>query len=391
MSLYAQHGYGKSDKIQKGIEDGSIDGVILSPKSEKPENLYGFIKELKQNQDVDILIDPQLYILAYDGADIIGKLNEYEFFISDSISKKHLSIPSNIDDIVDRYFDFQINMNLDRIIAPSILIENFDSRLSQIALTIANAAMKKGDGQQILQSLCISENAFSDLTQVQDFLDIISLFNVKGFYIIIDRENADNPNIINDTILTNIMYFMYNLSYINEFEIILGFSDFIGIPIYCTGINTIATGWFNTLRRFSSTDLISRGGGRRANKRYFSNKILNSLLILPEINELSESRKLNKILSNSKYDSIMYNDLSGSQWLDTINCLHNWYTMKSILNNIDNKNSIEQKVDYMIGLIGEAKLIYSEINEDFLDSKSKSKHLYIWEEALKNFLNMIKE
>lgn len=391
MSLYAQHGYGKSDKIQRGIEDGSIEGVILSPKSEKPENIKIFVNELKQCQNLDILIDPQLYILACNKADLIGKLGDYEFFTSQTINKKYLSIPSNVDNLVNRYFDFQINMNLNKIIAPSIIIENFDSRSSQIALTIANEAMKQGSGMQILQSLCISENAFNDLNQVQDFLDIISLFNVKGFYIIIDRENVDNPNIINDNILTNIMYFMYNLSFINEFEVILGYGDFIGVPIYCTGINTIATGWFNTLRRFSSNDLISRDGGRRANKRYFSNKILNSLLILPEIFELSENRKLNKILSNSKYDSIMYNDLSGSQWSDSINCLHNWYTMKSILDNIDNKNSIEQKVDYMIGLIGEAKLIYSELNEDFLDSKSKSKHLNIWEEALKNFLKMIKE
>ncbi len=251
--------------------------------------------------------------------------------------------------------------------------------------------MKKGDGQQVLQSLCISEKAFSDLTQVQDFLDIISLFNVKGFYIIIDRENADNPNIINDTILTNIMYFMYNLSYINEFEIILGFGDFIGIPIYCTGINTISTGWFNTLRRFSSTDLIPRDGGRRANRRYFSNKILNSLLIVPEINEISNNRKLNRILSNSKYDSVMYNDLSGSQWSDSINCLHNWYSMNSLLNEIDKKISIEKKVEYMLNLISNAKSIYTDLNEEFWDIKSKSNHLNTWDEALRNFLAMIKE
>ena len=39
MGLLAQHAYGKSKKISVGLENKFLNGVILSPKAEKPETL----------------------------------------------------------------------------------------------------------------------------------------------------------------------------------------------------------------------------------------------------------------------------------------------------------------------------------------------------------------
>ena len=39
MGLLAQHAYGKSKKISVGLENKFLNGVILSPKAEKPEKL----------------------------------------------------------------------------------------------------------------------------------------------------------------------------------------------------------------------------------------------------------------------------------------------------------------------------------------------------------------
>lgn len=46
MGLLAQHAYGKSKKISVGLENKFLNGVILSPKAEKPEKLKEFIDEL---------------------------------------------------------------------------------------------------------------------------------------------------------------------------------------------------------------------------------------------------------------------------------------------------------------------------------------------------------
>ena len=48
MGLYAQHGYGKGNKINKAIESNNISGVILGPKGESPKKIIEFVNELNR-------------------------------------------------------------------------------------------------------------------------------------------------------------------------------------------------------------------------------------------------------------------------------------------------------------------------------------------------------
>ena len=62
MSLLIQHGYGKSDKIERAISEGKVRGVILSPKDETPESLKDYIRALDRiTPKVSVLFDPQFY------------------------------------------------------------------------------------------------------------------------------------------------------------------------------------------------------------------------------------------------------------------------------------------------------------------------------------------
>ena len=49
LTILAQHGWGKSDKIERGINDGSINGVIMSPRDETPANLARFLANIADN------------------------------------------------------------------------------------------------------------------------------------------------------------------------------------------------------------------------------------------------------------------------------------------------------------------------------------------------------
>ena len=68
MKLYAQHGHAPSDKMQRAVEDGFIDGVILSARYLKPGGVNELITELLSlNSDIDILVDPEFYATRYVG------------------------------------------------------------------------------------------------------------------------------------------------------------------------------------------------------------------------------------------------------------------------------------------------------------------------------------
>ena len=51
MTVLAQHGWGKSNKIERGIADGSIHGVIMSPRDESPAKLASFLSAIQPNVD----------------------------------------------------------------------------------------------------------------------------------------------------------------------------------------------------------------------------------------------------------------------------------------------------------------------------------------------------
>lgn len=387
MGLLAQHAYGKSDKINIGIEENLISGTILSPKAETPEGLKSFIKEM-QSKNVELYMDPQFYMCAFEGDINIGKLDKYSFYPSVEINKKYLSIPSNLHDVVASNIEFQIEMGLSKLLSPNIFFESFDSRMSQIALSLANEAVNYHQNDLML-SLCINETAFNNFEDVKDFLDIISLFDVEGFYIIIERNVNENPNLIESEALCNILYFLYNLSSLNMYKVILGYADYIGVPLYVTGIDSIATGWYENTRKFDRQNFYPKTGMRRPRKRYYSNTLFNALLLNPEIELIQTNGKLGKVLSNTEYDHYMYNDLAGSQWSDSISCLSRWSSIRQILNSIDGFKDVNDKVDYMVQKLQEAQGIYMEIPEDLFDSKSKSTHIKSWIDGLNKFKEII--
>lgn len=384
MGLLAQHAYGKSTKIRDGLKNGFLDGVILSPKAEKPEKMKEFIDELS-DCNTNIFFDPQFYMAAFEGSISLGKLEQYEFWRNDEITKKYLSVPQNIRNIVVRYINYQIDLGLKHIVSPNIFFESFDSRMSQIALSLTNESISVSGEKDLYISLCINEAAFSNFEDESEFLDIISLFDVKGFYVIIERNTNDNPNIIESEKMANIMYFLYNLAEINGFDVILGYSDYVGLPIYASGIKHIATGWYENTRKFDRNNFYKKDGMRRPNKRYYSNKLLNSILLIPELQMIQERDLLGSVLSQTQYDHFMYNDLAGSLWTDTYSCLSRWEAEAQIIKEMDDIDNTLGKVTLMKKKIIEAKTRYSTLPEDYFDIKSKSTHLNMWMSGLTEF------
>lgn len=384
MGLLAQHAYGKSTKISDGLKNSFLDGVILSPKAEKPEKLKEFIDELSAC-NTTVFFDPQFYMGAFEGSVSLGKLEQYEFWRNDEITKKYLSVPQNIRDIVVRYINYQIDVGLKNIVSPSVFFESFDSRMSQIALSLSNESVSATLGKDLYISLCINESAFSNFEDESEFLDIISLFDVKGFYVIIERNTNDNPNIIESEKMANIMYFLYNLAEINGFDVILGYGDYVGLPIYASGIKHIATGWYENTRKFDRNNFYQKDGMRRPNKRYYSNKLLNSILLIPELQMIQERDLLGSVLSQTQYDHFMYNDLAGSLWTDIYSCLSRWEAEAQIIKELDDIDNTLGKVALMKKKIIEAKARYSILPEDYFDIKSKSTHLNMWLSGLTEF------
>jgi len=393
MSLYAQHGYGKSTKIEKGIDANILSGIILSPKAEKPEKIKEFINHTKHNHpDIDIMFDPQFYICGFSGDLSDGKLSEYPYYISE-LSRANLSVPKNIQKYAKDVIDFQNELNVSKIVSPTILIDDFNGKQSQIAISLAYESISLLDAEnRLMISLCINENAFKNLDAMNEFLDIISLLDVKGFYLIIDRSNNIKEPLIDLNILTNIMKFCYVLATVNEFEVILGYTDLLSIPLITTGISATACGWHNGQKMFSEANFQRSNGGRRARKRYTSNQLMNSILIIPEMTTVNDFGKLKDIMSATIYDKILLTSPGDSAWSDEISCLHNWSSLKILIDEIKSYETIGERLDCVTEKIVFANKLYRMFSDKVpFEPKSNNSHLNVWLAAISEFRNQIGE
>ncbi|MEA5093177.1 hypothetical protein SDC9_22232 [bioreactor metagenome] len=391
MKLYAQHGYGKGSKIEKGIAEKIISGIILSPKAENPDKIKELIEQTKtQNCSVDILFDPQFYICAFAGELSIGKLSNYPYYAS-GLTRIQLSVPSNVHRYVKEVIEFQQNiLALSKIISPTILFDTFDGTHSQISVSLAYESISMVDADKLFISLCINENAFRNLNAMDEFLNVLSLFEVKGFYITIERSNNDaNQLAFDGEILSNIMYFCYVLSTINEFEVILGYTDLLLIPLITTGISASACGWHNGQKIFSESNFQLKTGGRHAIKKYTSNKLLNSITIIPEMTTIKDLNKLDMIMSATKYDSFLQPMPDPANWTDEISCLENWEALNSLVCEVNLLPTIKEKVKYITSKIKNANTLYEQLDSFLFMQSSRQKHLDNWLSAIEMFSEKI--
>lgn len=392
MSLYAQHGYGKGNKIDKGIAEGLLSGIILSPRAEMPERIQEYINKIyKDSPSIDVLFDPQFYIGAFTGERAEGKLNKYSYYEPD-ITRAKLSVPNNLHNYAERTIKFQKELNLKKIVSPTILFDDFNGKQSQIAVSLAYETVSLlDDDADLLISLCINENAFRNRDAMNEFLDVISLLDVRGFYLIIDRANSNvKESSINGNILTNMMDFCYTLATLNEYEVVLGYSDLLSIPLTITGISATACGWHNGSKMFAESNFHPSTGGRRPRKRYTSGKLLNSILLFPEMNTIKSIGYVKQILSETQYDSILTPTFNDAEWTEEISCLHNWNTLSNLIKEIERCETMSEKLDLVTEKIMEASQLYRLFNNKVpFEAKSGNSHLNIWLLAINDFRNQV--
>lgn len=223
---------------------------------------------------------------------------------------------------------------------------------------------------------------------MEEFLNVISLLDVKGFYIIIaHNNNTSKPTAMNSNILSNLMWFLYTLSALNDFEVIVGFSDMLSLPMAAVSNANFACGWYNNLKAFSEMNFRTSTGGRRPRKRYTSGPLMSSLLLLPEIATLNKMDLLPQVESESPFNNIIRPILNDAEWTDEISCLHNWHVINSLLKEMESQGSYANRLDYITNRIVRASETYRIINERGfqLDAKSGGSHLNAWLAAISDF------
>jgi hypothetical protein len=399
MSILAQSGWGRSDKLEKGLDFNVIDGVIMSPRDERKDRLEKSIVQLRKDYpNSKILFDPQFYATTLSSPRD-GYLEEFDYYKQNTGLRRTHFAPSDIQKYVKQCMDYQFNTfsnDLSYIISPTILFDDFSDAWSQISINLAVESKKYysklSSPPPLLISIAFSENALNSLSSIEDFLDSITeLEDIEGFYIIVRRNSSTLQHTMDN--LSHLMYFCYVLAELNQYHIIVGYSDLISFILHSSGVKSTACGWYQNLRQFSMSRFLPTTGGHRPIKRYSSTRLLSILKINPELEEIFKVGLLDQVLSNTENDDILLTGpaLGYENWTDEMSCLNHWGSLTSLLRRISASSSIKEKLDTAQEIIQKALNLYTQLNHAGinLEPTTGPNHLDSWLDSIKDFRTIV--
>lgn len=271
--FFIQHGYGKSNKIQAVSAQGNVSGVILSPAHEDMAHLAQTADSCR-DLGLAVMLDPQSYIYSLSPQGIAKNHADHDL----EFTALHWSQPAAE---VNRQVAAVglANANIGNAggiaIAPSPHQTNLTDYWMPVSLQYSRTASAAWGADQTVASVVIDENLLRSWDAVQEWLDVLTTLDVRGFYLLINRYRTAYPaQAWDEGSLANLMRLIFTLTELNDYEVIWGYSDIDGLLGLGAGATAIASGWSYGLRGFTTTKWTeTRSGGAAAVPRIHLNKL----------------------------------------------------------------------------------------------------------------------
>ncbi len=287
MKLFAQHGYGPSDKLEQGLRMKAIDGVILSSRYTRPDKAKAEVAKIRKvSKKAEILIDPEYCAASVIGSPNaqLGYLEEWPHFrplrMVDFLVKKQ-----EVDQIVDEALTAQDKAGATSLIAPSVYIPtSLDSMEAALALSFFEYGAMQSDyhEKRTYATLALHRDALLNRKALMDFVNGLTGMSdrPKGIYLIVGTDSSSGVNstpsaeLYQAEVLAGWMYL--NLAFnLNAIPVINGYCDLFWPFLAVAGDGAGATGWWSNLQCFSLDRYIKTSDFRRQPKiRYLSANLL---------------------------------------------------------------------------------------------------------------------
>ncbi|WP_106496264.1 hypothetical protein [Lentibacillus sp. Marseille-P4043] len=391
--IFAQHGPAWKPKLERLFSNDLIDGVIWDPREEKVDR----IKEIRNNDHnyslVQNVVDLKIYYKQFESS-IVKRLSELDYFPKSNIDRAFLRNTENLETLVSRSIDFQLEFDVDVVMAPSFYLYSFNDRIVDKLFDtweiFYDQLQDNGIDKNKFVSIIFNETALENKSYISDFLDDFSDISQKfdGIYITIDREKVKHRHDFNPNRLNGMLQFIYDLKNLG-LKVVIGYSGIESVLYFAVGANAIGTGWFYSLRNFNreqkGLEPVESMG--RQKKRYTSMSMLYELAIEDEIFSIPKNLKeelYEKILTGCELDSKVN---EGNIENINFNDMYQQYfeAMKQVVDEIKKKNKIEEKVKLVNQLLDTADTNIKRYNELETLQNINGKHIKNYKIALNKF------
>ena len=385
MTILAQHGFGKANKIDQGISNGSIQGVIMSPRDETPANLASFLSNLQLLAPSSVrLVDPLFHIGAV-AASRDGKLRDYAHY-HPNLTPTSFS-PIQTQAFVTEVLNWQSNLDVSAVVSPTVIVDDLGSQWAQIALSLAQETINQHFQEKpLVVSLVVTEEALRNRPLVNAWLDELTTLDVDGFYLVVRRTHEPYRQHYEPDVLSALLHVCYSLAEINQYRLFVGYTDMVTLLLHAVGVTATASGWSLGLRQFSLRRFQPVDGGRPSRARYSSRPLLNSVFIT-HLDTIHSRGQISSILSNTPFDGKFQGTTNPANipWPREESALQHWCVLSDIAR-ATAANNVTTRLDLAAQAMGAAQNAYAQVSTFVLFStETGPSHLNDWLDALSRF------
>jgi hypothetical protein len=219
-------------------------------------------------------------------------------------------------------------------------------------------------------------------------LDALSSLEADGFYLLVHRNSSSYQAAMDPGAMANLMYMVYVLSRLNDYDVFVGYSDWLGMLLHAAGATGTATGWHQSVRQFNTARFLPAEGGGRARKRYSSAPLLSAPLVQPELEDIFRAGHIADVLTGSPHDAILRGGPAAGEarWTDPISTKAHWAALDRILTPVST-GRIASRVNTALQLVDAAGTLYTRLAGRGVNFELQTGpgHLASWRQALTAF------
>ena len=395
MRILAQHGFGAGDRLELGLADGLIDGVIYGAKDIAAGSVAEELREMARDHPAEVrLFDPQYYaclVAAEPGARLgaLAGTEGYPYF--GTRRRRDLERERQVASDLESCLEYQRGLAVTGFIAPNIVIRR---SLDSVEATIAKDFLRNAaavherlrDPRPLWATLAISTDALRDRIELQNFLqEVTELENPpSGIYLLIEHPDQEIPPMLEESdVLSRWMLINRALTQ-SGYEVMNGYADLLAPYLGAAGATAVASGWWNTLKVFSLRKFgPSPGAARQPVPRYASAALLKSI----RYTELEALRSgfpevLNGGATDASYES-------GERPSGLEETLQNWACLRRLAGLVVPRNA-ERTLSACETALDRAEDIYARIGATGLTLRERSnqEHIQFIREELEAFSSL---
>lgn len=300
-----QHGWGQrprgQDLLDYALAQGWAQGAILAAGDVVPATLAESAATVLEH-NAKLLIDPQLYILSIRDH-VTKKLEKYDWF-PEGHTLERLS-PNEVIRVVESALEFQLDIGASALIAPTPILRDLDGKWASLYHLLASHAEERDSSIPLYLTLVVPEDLLADWEHTRRLLDLVTVFDVHGFYFIVSHRTQYHPLRWDSGTLARAGLVVAELTgEHNEYHVVVGYAGLYGFFLRCLGAESFASGWSNTLQRFHRSRWRGEGFRGEAHARFASPKALGNLFVATHVDDLLKAGDPEGLIAGTMGDQL---------------------------------------------------------------------------------------